>query len=242
MTRSGAGRGALPGAGPATVLALRALGLGDLLCALPALRGLRRSFPAARLVLATPAWLEPIARLSGTVDAVLDTAALAAVPLGAPPPDLAVNLHGTGPQSTARLAQLHPGALWSYGEPGAPPQDADDHEVRRWCRLLSAYGVPCDPDRLELAVPDVAQPAAPGAVVLHPAASAPTRSWPVECWAAVGRQLSRSGHRVVVTGDPTTRRWRGRWPSGPGCRRGRCWRAGHPCPCSRPRSQPPRSS
>jgi len=180
------------------VLALRALGLGDLLTALPALRGLRRAEPDARLVLACPAWLEPVARLSRAIDGVLDTPPLG--PVAGWPPTLAVNLHGRGPASTATLRALRPQALWAYGEPGAPPWDDGEHEVTRWCRLLGAYGVACDPADLALAHPGV-DGAGSGLSVVHPGGAHPSRRWPPHRWAAVAEALAGQGHAVVLTGS-----------------------------------------
>ena len=81
-----------------TVLVLRALGIGDLATAVPALRGIRTAWPSHRLKLAAaPAWLPP---LIGAVDELTVTSGN----LGHPPlvsgPEVAVNLHGWGPQST----------------------------------------------------------------------------------------------------------------------------------------------
>jgi ADP-heptose:LPS heptosyltransferase len=185
----------------AVVLALRALGLGDLLTAVPALRALRRTHPGDRVVLAAPAGLSPLARLTGAVDAVLPQAGLDR-PLATDRPALAVNLHGRGPQSTDLLRATEPGQLWAFGE--GPQWTTDEHEVDRWCRLLGHYGVPADPGDLALDRPPVASPA-PGAVVVHPGAAAGSRRWPVERFAAVAAALRSDGHRVVVTAGPTER-------------------------------------
>jgi ADP-heptose:LPS heptosyltransferase len=185
----------------ADLLVLRALGLGDLLTAVPALRGLRRARPGHRLVLAGPAALEPLARLSGTVDAVLPRSGLDG-PLRTDGPALAVNLHGRGPQSTQLLRATRPAELWSYGL--GPMWTDGEHEVDRWCRLLSWYGVPADPGDLRLDRPDEPSPA-PGAVVVHPGAASGSRRWPVDRFAAVARELAADGHRVVVTAGPSER-------------------------------------
>jgi ADP-heptose:LPS heptosyltransferase len=195
------GRSARPAA-PPVALVLRALGLGDLLVAVPALRGLRRALPGHRLVLAAPAALERLAALTGAVDEVLPTTGLDA-PLPVRAPAVAVNLHGSGPQSTALLAATRPGLLWTHGGTG-PQWTEDRHEVRRWCDLIGHYGVPADPADLRLALPDVPSPA-PGAVVVHPGAAYASRRWPVERFAAVAAGLAADGERVVVTAGPGER-------------------------------------
>ena len=187
------------------VLVLRALGLGDLLTGIPALRGLRRARPGQRLVLAAPAPLAPLAALTGAVDAVLDQPELDR-PLDrrvwTDRPALAVNLHGRGPRSTELLRATAPRELWCFGD---GPQWTDaEHEVDRWCRLLAFHGVAADPGDLGLDRPAVASPA-PGAVVLHPGAASGSRRWPVGRFAAVAAALRADGHRVVVTGGPSER-------------------------------------
>lgn len=185
------------------MLVLRALGLGDLLTGLPALRALHRARPADRVVLVAPAVLAPLARLSGAVDALLPHAGLHDGPVRTDGrPGLAVNLHGRGPESTALLRATRPQELWAFG-PGPQWRDGE-HEVDRWCRLLGHYGVAADPAELALPRPDRPSPA-PGAVLVHPGAAAGSRRWPVDRFAAVAAALAADGHRVVATGGPAER-------------------------------------
>ncbi|MBO8184970.1 glycosyltransferase family 9 protein [Streptomyces spirodelae] len=191
-------------------LVLRALGLGDLLTAVPALRALRRALPGHELVLAAPGWLADAVRELDAVDVLLPaSAAHRGVPdrLEWPwtPPRLAVDLHGNGPQSRAVLARLTPGRLLAYADGSAPRWRADEHERARWCRLLTWYGIPADAEDLLLPRPAAASPA-PGAVVLHPGADAASRRWPPERFAAVARQLRARGEEVVVTCGPGERK------------------------------------
>ncbi|MGW7262203.1 glycosyltransferase family 9 protein [Streptomyces sp. NPDC054842] len=191
------------------LLVLRALGLGDLLAGVPALRALRRGFPDHELVLATPAELAPVVAATGAVDRLLPASAPGrAVPhhldWTGPPPDVAVDLHGNGPPSHRLLQSLRPLRLLAFAHPGTPEIDgppwyAEEHERDRWCRLLQAYGLPADATDLRLARPPGPSPA-PGAIVLHPGAGAPSRCWPVDRYAAVATALRERGHRVVVTG------------------------------------------
>ncbi|WP_309060615.1 glycosyltransferase family 9 protein [Streptomyces sp.] len=193
----------------ARLLVLRALGLGDLLAGVPALRALRRGFPGHEVVLAAPGGLAPVAEATGAVDRVLPASAPGReVPRSldwtGPPPDVAVDLHGNGPPSHLLLKDLAPSRLLAFAHPGTPeiegpPWYAEEHERDRWCRLLRWYGIDADPTDLLLPPPDTASPA-PGAVVLHPGAGAPARCWPVERYAAVATALRARGLRVVVTG------------------------------------------
>lgn len=198
-----------PGAAPSRVLVLRALGLGDLLTVVPALRAVRRQWPAAEIVLATPEPLAPLARLTGAVDTVLPTPGLRGLTWTGAPPQVAVNLHGRGPQSHWLLQATGPGRLLAYAHaevPGldGPAWDGAEHEVARWCRLLACGDVPCRAGDLGLAHPGPASPA-PGAVLVHPGAAFAARRWPAERFAEVARRLARDGHRVVVTGGAAER-------------------------------------
>lgn len=190
------------------ILALRALGVGDLATAVPALRGLRAGFPGRELVLAAPDWLAPLAALVGGVDRVLPTAGLTDRPAWpGPAPEVAVNLHGRGPRSHRMLAAARPGRLLAFAAPGFPDGPAwrdDEHEVHRWCRLLHGYGLPADPADLALRRPP-ATGAPAGLTLLHPGSKIPAKRWPARRFAALARALTERGHRVAVTGSADER-------------------------------------
>ena len=187
---------------------LRALGIGDLLVSVPALRGLRRAFPDDRIVLAAPDNLAELVALTGAVDTLLPTPGLGALRWSGAG-HLAVNLHGAGPESIDDLLGTRPDRLLTHRHPdfpalAGPPWREQVHEVRRWCELLAWHGVDADPDDLGLARPDTPSPAR-GAVVIHPGAGFPARRWPPERFAEVARRLTKNGRRIVVTGGPNER-------------------------------------
>ena len=191
------------------VYVLRALGLGDLLTAVPALRGLRRHHPDARLVLAAPAQYRELALLTGAVDELVPTAGLGNVTVLDRPPALAVNLHGRGPQSVEHLLALTPTAVLSHRHPrfpdlDGPPWQDDVHEVDRWCILLNWAGITSDPDDLFLDRPE-GYPVRDGVVVVHPGAAASARRWPAARFAEVAAALRADGHEVLVTGSSAER-------------------------------------
>ena len=213
------------------LLVLRALGLGDLLVAVPALRALRKRYPAHRVVLAGPAALDPLALATGAVDETLPTTAPDALSWGdRPPPDVVVNLHGVGPQSHRALDATRPGQRIGVRAPGwAGPDWADiarahRHERERWCAVVEAFGVCADPT--DLALDGRVPGGGGGAVVVHPGAGYGAKRWPADRFAVVANRLEHAGHRVVVTGSGAEAGLAdARGASGPGCPPIGCWRA-----------------
>lgn len=204
------------------VLVLRALGLGDTLAGVAALRGARRAWPGARLWLAGPEGPGEWLRSLGVVDAVIPTQGLDAPIAWEGRGHLALDLHGRGPQSHRLLAATRPQHLVAFGCTGfawrapdgrswhGPPWDPHEHEVDRWCRLLRWAGGECGPADLRLAAGDLgagdgAVRPRPRDVLLHPGAASASRRWPPERWAAVAAALADAGWQVCLTGDAAER-------------------------------------
>lgn len=198
------------GDGPPPVVILRALGLGDLLTVVPALRALADAFPRHPRLLACPPALAPLARCTGAIDEVVPTTSLEGPPHrrlhGA---GIAVNLHGKGPESHRLLLAAEPRRLVAFAHPAVPASSegprwrADEHEVLRWCRLLEENGIAADPTRLDLELPPGPLPyGARGATLIHPGAGSPARRWPPQRFAAVARAETDLGREVMITGGP----------------------------------------
>jgi ADP-heptose:LPS heptosyltransferase len=189
------------------LVALRALKLGDLLVAVPALRGIRRANPEHRLVLAVPGWLEPIVDLVEGVDALLPTPGLdSPLPLSPGRVDTAVNLHGKGKESRGLLEALAPRRRVGHRSPGWDGPEWQDGilERERWARLVTAHGMPADPEEVTLLPQDTAS-VAPGCVVVHVGAFYGSRQWPVDRFARVVEQLKADGEQVILTGSAAER-------------------------------------
>ncbi|SCF28828.1 glycosyltransferase family 9 protein [Micromonospora mirobrigensis] len=191
------------------ILVLRALGVGDLATGVPALRALRTAYPEQELALVAPAWLDPLVDLVGGIDRRIHADGLGPLPWTGPAPQIAVNLHGRGPQSHRMLSTTRPRRMLAFANPDAGHHDgpvwfAEEHEVDRWCRLLAWYGIPADRTDLALRRPDPAGLPI-GVTVVHPGAKAVQRRWPADRFAALARELTRRGHRVVVTGSAAER-------------------------------------
>jgi ADP-heptose:LPS heptosyltransferase len=194
--------------GRPSLLVLRALGLGDLLTAVPALRALAAAFPGRRRVLAAPRALAPLVALVDDGWELLDVPAW----IGGVPPDravadrlphgaISVNLHGRGPESHRLLLAAAPARLIGFETAEGPSWDEREHELERWCRLLRHHGIPADARDLDLALPDRPRREPDGPTLIHPGAASPARRWPVERWAQVARGERARGLDVLVSGS-----------------------------------------
>jgi ADP-heptose:LPS heptosyltransferase len=193
------------------LLVLRALKLGDFLTGIPALRALSRSFPDHERVLAAPATFSELLGQTG-MDGIYDTFDLAPLGRQLGRPDVAVDLHGRGPESQQLLLALHPERLISFHHPGVPATTRSpewrphEHEIRRWCRMLSESGIPADPGDFRVDPSGFPPSGHPGATVIHPGAASGSRRWPPERFAAVARAEAAAGREVVITGSDGERR------------------------------------
>jgi ADP-heptose:LPS heptosyltransferase len=120
-----------------------------------------------------------------------------------------VDLHGCGRRSQDLLRPHRPGRLVSFrcpasGQLDGPEWYADEHEVHRWCRLVTtSFGAACGPADLLLDPPEPALP--PGYVLVHAGAAAESRRWPPERFARLVTMLVGRGARVVLTGNDAER-------------------------------------
>lgn len=189
-----------------SLLVYRSLGLGDFGTAVPALRALERSLPHHERFLAAPAWYRDLVWSAGLRWTVLPTRPLQPPPWRGAAPDLAVNLHGRGPQSTAALSALSPRRSWAYAGPtGSSPEDAPwpgpVHDARLWCGLLEWNGVATDPADLRWPDPSRGSEPARDTVIVHPGAASTSRRWPPHRFAYVARWLAGLGLEVLFTGS-----------------------------------------
>jgi len=148
---------------PRRIAVLRALQLGDLLVAVPALRALRRAYPAAEITLIGLPWAAdfaarfaayldrfvPFPGAPGFAEADYDPARTAAflAEQRASGYDLAVQMHGSGETSNPFVAALGARVTAGYyrGVPPAgltlaAPYPNGVHEVHRWLRLVALLG------------------------------------------------------------------------------------------------------
>jgi ADP-heptose:LPS heptosyltransferase len=192
------------------VVVVRALGLGDFLTAVPAYRALRRCYPRHRVILCAPPPLSALAALTGAIDELRPTPALAPLHPDLHGAAIAVNLHGRGPQSHRVVQQAEPERVIAFAHPSlpwslqGPSWHRDEHEIDRWCRLLESSGIASD--RADMYIRPRSTSRDQRLTVIHPGAASASRRWPASRFAQVARAEAARGRRVVVTGSPAERR------------------------------------
>ncbi len=124
------------------------------------------------------------------------------------PLPLALLLRLAGVRRIAAISHDYAGSLLDVRIAGDP----DVHEVERNLMTVRAlgHGLGDGDDRLAITRAPTTVVAgtaadAEGAVVLHPGASVPARTWPIARWQLLARALVARGHRVLVTGGPHER-------------------------------------
>jgi ADP-heptose:LPS heptosyltransferase len=163
-----------------SIAVIRALALGDMICAIPALRALRARFPDAHIALIGLPWAEEIVRrFPAYLDELVPFPGFPGIPEVAVDPrrvtafltemqdrrfDLAVQLQGNGLVINEFVAMLGAERLAGFVPAGlGPPRDrpgdtwveypATGHEVDRLLRLTTGLGAAPD-DQLEFPVTD----------------------------------------------------------------------------------------
>lgn len=149
-----------------SIVVLRALQLGDMLCVVPFFRAMRKNFPAARIVLVGLPWAKSfVERYAAYIDEFIPFPGHPGLPEIEPDPaalpafydsvrvrrfDLAVQLHGSGPIVNAIVEKF--GARFSAGfyltDNDRPSHGFfvkwpdQGHEIRRFLEVLKPLGLP----------------------------------------------------------------------------------------------------
>ncbi|WP_229518559.1 glycosyltransferase family 9 protein [Massilia sp. PAMC28688] len=220
---------------PATVVIFRALQLGDMLCAVPAFRAMRRELPSAHIALVGLPWAgQFVQRFHAYIDEFIAFPGHADFPEQAVQEDrlagfyaamrsrrfdLAIQLHGAGPQSTLVTRAFGARRMVAHGDetcvPGEHflPYPGHGTEVQRLLKLLASAGVAPDGDQLEFPVTtddegELAATSFPDAlgdrpyICIHPGARRRDKCWHPARFAAVADTLAQEFKvPIVLTGS-----------------------------------------
>jgi ADP-heptose:LPS heptosyltransferase len=213
------------------IVVFRALMLGDMLCAQPALRALRAGLPQAEITLIGLPWAQPLAARWSCVDrfvafpshpglpesrALDDQLPLFFAAMRARHFDLALQMHGNGTVTNGIVAALGAkrtaafvtdGDAPEHGIAIAVPWPQHGHEIERCLTLIDHLGMPRRGLHLEMPLRDDERRDAAALAgdrmyaIVHPGAQLPSRRWPVERFAAVADALAARGLAIVITGS-----------------------------------------
>ncbi|HEX8988763.1 MAG TPA: glycosyltransferase family 9 protein [Rhodocyclaceae bacterium] len=160
---------------PRRIAVFRALQLGDLLCAVPALRAMRAAWPRARICLIGLPWAADFVSRMPYIDDFIEFPGFPGMPertpdLAAWPAylaevrkrdfDLAIQMHGCGVLTNALVAAMQASRSAGFFLPGregpqpeiAVPWPQDLPEVRRLLLLTESIGAPSRGEHLELPI------------------------------------------------------------------------------------------
>lgn len=164
---------------PKRIAVVRALQLGDMLCAIPALRAIRAAYPDARIALVGLPWARDfVTRFGAYLDDFVEfpgfpglperpfDAAAAAAFIGNSQRaryDLAIQLHGSGSHVNELIALMGARHAAGFYLPGDYVPDADlfirwpssGTEARRLLRITDALGIESRGDELEFPITDL---------------------------------------------------------------------------------------
>jgi ADP-heptose:LPS heptosyltransferase len=204
----------------------QALNLGDLLCATPALRAIRRHFPAAEIALIGRPWAREMVTRLPALDRVIPFPGYPGIAESPdsdgqtqtiwPPFDLAIQMHGSGVESNGFVASLGAVRSLGYGPAGDDRLTIvsewldEEPEPVRWLRLISALGIRADGLQLDFSLTReeekqaarlIGPPDGRPVIGLHAGASDPARRWPPEAFSALADALAaRFDARIILTG------------------------------------------
>ncbi|WOB06148.1 glycosyltransferase family 9 protein [Piscinibacter gummiphilus] len=217
----------LGGAAP-RIGVFRALVLGDMLCATPALRTLRAAWPQAEITLIGLPWAEALVDRLPSLDRFIAFPGHAGLPERAADEaawpafvdelrshrfDLLLQMHGSGGITNPLVAGWGARHCAGFAEPGAwrpepqlfAPWPVRGHEIERLLALTDRLGLARQGLYLDFPLRDDERGAVaarwPGPnVCLHPGAQLASRRWRPERFAAIGDLLASRGYEVLITG------------------------------------------
>lgn len=196
---------------PQSIAVFRPLMLGDMICATPALRALRRGFPRARITLIGLPWARHFASRLQTVDAFEAFPGWPGLAESPPPTqkvaddfiarqraqgyDLSLQMHGSGEDSNALVASFGAVRLVGFGAPGVrlPRQDGAHFvpcpergsEVERVLALTDHLGLARRGEELDFPIEPADRIAVPTLQMTLPyAVLHPGSQWPSRRWPA----------------------------------------------------------